>query len=68
MGKTTSTIHNRIDTFILSAEEVIAALRAKYGNDPSFDDGEMTRMHLERILPDVEGYGDITVEFTTALS
>jgi len=68
MGKTTTTIHHRIDTFILSTEDVIAALRLKYGNDPSFDHGEMTRMHLERLLPDVEGYGDVTVEFTAALS
>jgi len=68
MGKTTATIHHRIDTFLLSSEEVIAALRRKYGNDPSFDDGEITRMHLERILPNVEGYGDVTIEFTVALS
>lgn len=68
MGKSTATIHHRIDTFVLSEREVIAALRIKYGNDPAFDDGDMTRIHLERLLPDVEGYGDTTVEFTVVLS
>ncbi|RRV49587.1 hypothetical protein [Pseudomonas sp. p106] len=68
MGKTTETIHCRVDTFSLSAREITAALRLKYGNDPAFDDGEMTRMHLEKLLPDVEGYGDTTIEFTTVLS
>lgn len=68
MQKATVIVHHRIDTFVLSEQEVIAALRLKYGNEPAFDGGKMTRVHLERLLPDVEGYGDTTIELTTELS
>ncbi|GAB0077017.1 hypothetical protein I4I80_10560 [Pseudomonas syringae pv. tomato] len=68
MNKSTEIIHCRIERFSLSKEEITAALRRKYGSDPAFDEGSMTAAHLETVLPNVEGYGDTTFEFTVDLT
>ncbi|AGZ34718.1 MAG: hypothetical protein ACOKSU_25995 [Pseudomonas sp.] len=67
MSKTVETFHYRIERFNLSQAEIIAALRLKYGNDPSFADGKMTAAHLETLFPQVPGYGELGIEFTVEL-
>ncbi|WP_155403374.1 hypothetical protein [Pseudomonas putida] len=67
MTKTTQTFHYRIEKFSLNQDEIIAALRLKYGKDPAFKDGKMTAAHLETLLPTVPGYGDLDFEFTVDL-
>ena len=67
MDKSVEIIHCRIEKFSLSTEEITAALRLKYGSDSSFVDGVMTSAHLETLLPEVDGYGDTTFEFTVDL-
>lgn len=68
MDKSVVIIHRRVERFCLSKEDIVAALRRKYGSDPAFNEGSMTAAHLETLLPDVEGYGDTTFEFTIDLT
>ena len=67
MDKSVEIIHCRVEKFSLNSDEITAALRNKYGSDPAFVNGKMTAAHLETLLPEVDGYGDTTFEFTVDL-
>lgn len=66
MSKTVEIVHRRIETFVLTQDELIAALKTKYGNDPAFEAGRLVSVFCSMLLPG-EGSQNTEVAFQTEL-
>ncbi|MBH3360441.1 MULTISPECIES: hypothetical protein [Pseudomonas] len=66
MSKTVKTVHHRTETFVITKAELIAALKAKYGDDPVFETGRLVSVFCSMLLPG-EGGQNTEVAFQTEL-
>ena len=63
MTKIVEITHYRTEQFTLTKCELIAALRAKYGNQPIFEDGRIFNVDCQTLFLNSPDYGDSDVLF-----
>ncbi|WP_443699244.1 hypothetical protein [Pseudomonas sp.] len=63
MTRVVEITHFRTEQFTLTKNEMIAALRAKYGDQAVFEDGRIFNIDCQTLFLDCPDYGDSNVLF-----
>jgi hypothetical protein len=68
MTKTVETVHFRVERYILTRQELIAALKTKYGEDRTLSEGRLSSVYCSTLMPHGPDGPETEVVFETQLS